>query len=204
MNYVFWILSVLGLLAIAYVQYEPDRETDETFLAMGMAPQVEVMREIASTNGWKITCEGRSGSMTVVRVSPGIFPWRKSWKAVRDEIVMVASSISSDNGVQASGGNCDIPEGTYRIHVDEQSDRFIASVGTEEYLSPMLEIARECDVRGAYIGPIEAQERMAMGDDVPTDWQALIVDPAREHRTGPIACLGIMANRYHSQAAAGE
>lgn len=200
MKNVFWIICALGLALLAYdLVWSKREQTDESLLATGMPPQIALMEDIASEHGWTIDCRGSSGEMTVVRLSPGWWPWKNSPDEVRDATSAVATTVTPSANRRETSGGCDLPADHYGLRVDKNDDVIVVGVGPRDVLEHYLAEARECGVRGARLGPATPEQQIAVTGETSPDWVGLFVDPKLEDRTGPLMCMGIMTQRKQAE-----
>ena len=200
----FWAIAILffGTLGLSQWLATAEIKIDGAILASGMEPQVELIRKIASENGWKIECEGTSSRMTVLRIAPGILPWKASEDALWNELSAVATSLSSAARI-ASTTSCDLPADQFKLtwnDPDSPDSKVIFGVGPREELEPLLSIARACEIIGARLtdGP-PAEQDVYLGE-VPSDWVGLEIDPKLNLEAGPAECLILLGNReFYSQ-----
>jgi hypothetical protein len=196
MGRLFLALSIVALGVVGASQWlsRGGTESDKAILALGMQPQVKLMREIASDNGWTADCQGRSGSMTVLRITPGILPWKSSSGALWEELSPVATSLSSAPRNPDTAG-CDLPADHYEAIWTDPDKKQIAGVGPRTEMEPLIAIAQACEVKGARLtdGP-PAQQDIYAGD-IPSDWVGVEIDPSLNAETGPFSCFMILAYR---------
>lgn len=201
----FWALGIIALSLLLLSQWfaSGNAKPDDAILASGMTPQVELVREIAAENGWKVTCVGRTRRMTVLRIVPGLLPWKASHDEIWDELVHISTSLSNAPRISLESG-CDLPASTYESTWTDPEKKAIIGVGPIEELEPLLAIARECEVRGARLTEGPPTQQNFYSGDVPEDWVGLEVDPRLNLETGPFSCLVQLANREFSASEAIE
>lgn len=192
----FWAMAIimLGLIGVQQWSATTEFEVDNAILAMGMDPQSKLIREIASENGWTVECEGNSGRMTVLRLTPGILPWRASEEEIWSELSSVATSFSTAARI-ADTTSCDVPANEFEVKWNDPDSKVILAVGSTEVLEPLIAIAQACGVEGVRLtdGP-PAQQEIYSGE-LPNDWVGLEVDPRINPETGPFSCLILLSSR---------
>ena len=192
---IFWIVAVLGLGLVTYTQLKPEpAPAERTILAMGMAPQIEIIEDIASDHGWKVDCTGKSGRMTVVRLAPGFWPWRGSFDETYEALGLIASTHASGPRVDEAGDTCDQPDDTYRTKVTDPASDLVVGVGSREVIAPLMDIAKRCEVKGARLERATQEDSALYGGPVPDNAIRLVVDPKIEVDTGPLTCLVLMSH----------
>jgi len=197
----FWALAIVALGVVGASHWFPrtgtDSDGDDAILAVGMPPQIELIREIASKNGWKADCQGKSGRMTVLRLTPGILSWKASnggadgalWK----ELSRVATSLSgAPKSTNAVG--CDLPEDHYQTSWRDL-DKYIVGVGPRIDMEPLIAIAKACEVNGVRLTDGPPAEQHIYAGDIPSDWVGIEIDPRLNPATGPFSCFMMLANR---------
>lgn len=192
----FWALAIVALGVVGASQWFSRTETDSdgAILALGMQPQIKLIREIASENGWKADCQGKSGPMTVLRITPGILPWKASNGALWKELSPVATSLSSaPRSTNAAG--CDLPEDQYKLNWPDLDKKQIVGVGPRIEMEPLIAIAQACEVNGARLTDGPPAEQDIYAGDIPSDWVGIEIDPRLNPATGPFSCFLILANR---------
>ncbi|VVT05681.1 hypothetical protein [Erythrobacter sp. EC-HK427] len=196
LKYAFAGLAVFGLGAIGYTQYQAaeEAEPDVAVMTMGMAPQLPLIRDIADEAGWNVSCEGVSGEMTTLRLSPGFWADDETGEALAEELVSVASSAYPISGGAAEADTCDVAPSETSIEGPE--DNVAIAFGLTAELAHYAEVARSCGWAETEIAPISAfyldmMEPGTVGDD----WQALYISLADAERHGPTMCYVIMSSR---------
>ena len=198
----FWALAIVALGVVGASHWFPrtgtDSDSDDAILALGMQPQIKLIREIASENGWKADCQGKSGRMTVLRLTPGILPWKASnggsdgalWK----ELSLVATSLSgAPKSTNAAG--CDLPEDDYKINWPDLDKKHIVGVGPRIDMEPLIAIAQACEVNGARLTDGPPAEQNIYAGDIPSDWVGIEIDPRLNPTKEPYFCFILLANR---------
>ncbi len=197
MKHAFWIVAIIGLGMVGFVQFSNQEGPERSFLVTGMQPQVDLMREIAKDEGWSITCEGKSGEMTVLRLSPGFFAGANSAEALDERLSLIASSTSGLTRAEAELSTCDVdppqlssPDGDYVNPA--------MAFGTLEMLDPYLEVARSCGFGDAAILPISEVDLARYQADFPDEWFALYAGSNSAKRYGPVTCYTLMSHRLQA------
>jgi hypothetical protein len=192
----FWALAIVALGLVGASQWLSMKgpDSDGAILALGMQPQVELMREIASDNGWTAGCQGKSGSMIVLRITPGILPWKSSNDALWEELSPVATSLSSAPR-SPNTASCDLPADHYEAIWTDPDKKQIAGVGPRIEMEPLITIAQACDVKGARLTDGPPAQQDIYEEDIPSDWVGIEIDPRLNPETGPFSCFMILANR---------
>ena len=194
MKTAFWLACVLGLSLLAYELVWPKgQSTDSSLLAAGMPPQIDLIEDIASENGWTIDCRGRSDEMTVVRLAPGWWPAKGSHQDMDRSLRSVASSVVPAADHRSAKGGCDLPTDHVSLPIDGTEKSILFAVGPQDVLARYLRIARECGVEGARVGPATAEQQMALAGASAQDWAGLFLDFTIERRAGPLTCMNIMS-----------
>lgn len=194
MKNAFWGLAAVVIGLAAYFQHMPDANArTNKILATGMAPQIALIGEVVSDNGWAIECEGNSGGMTVVRIAPKGLPSAALFEDLWSELTPIATTLTSSSDLDDA--RCNLPPDHFRLHIDETDDEIIVEVGTPASLRPLLRLADSCEVRGARLSPLTSEQRANSDEELPADWVGLILDPSLESRTGPIACFSMLSIR---------
>ncbi|GAA5045735.1 hypothetical protein GCM10023208_00500 [Erythrobacter westpacificensis] len=198
----FWALAIVALVLVGASQWVSRTGTwengatgdDGAIMALGMQSQIDLMREVASDNGWTVDCEGTSGSMTVLRMTPGFLPWKSSNDAVWKELSPVATALSSVPR-SAEPAGCDLSSSFYEGNWIEVDEKQIIGVGPRNEMEPMIAIAESCEAKGVRLtdGPPARQDIYA--GDIPSDWVGVQIDPRLNPATGPFECLMILTNR---------
>ena len=196
LKYAFAGLAVFGLGAIGYTQYQAAEEADPdvAVMSMGMAPQLPLIREIADEAGWNVSCEGVSGEMTTLRLSPGFWTNDETGAALSEELFAVSTSTYEVWGEEAEADGCDVPP--TESSVEGPEDNVAIAFGLPAELAHYAEVARSCGLEETEIAPISAlyldmMEPGTVGDD----WQALYISLADAERHGPTMCYIIMSSR---------
>ena len=202
---IFWVVALLGIGLVTYTQLKPEpAPAERTILAMGMAPQIALIEDIASDHGWKVDCTGKSGGMTVVRLAPGLWPWRKSYDETYKALNLIATSGGSGPRVDQAGDTCDLPDDSYRMTITDFETDLVLGVVSRETIAPLMDIARQCEVRGARLEQASQDDSALYGGPVPEDAVRLVVDPKIEARTGPLSCLVLMSHYSWENDDSGE
>ena len=192
---IFWVVALMGLGLVTYTQLKPESAPAErTILAMGMAPQIALIEDIASDHGWKVDCTGKSGGMTVARLTPGLWPWRGSYDETYEAVAPVWSSGGSGPRADKASDTCDLPDDSYRMTITDLETDLVLGVGSREKIAPLMGIAKQCEVRGARLEQASQEDSALYGGPVPGDAIRLVVDPKIEARTGPLSCLVLMSH----------
>ena len=202
---IFWVVALLGIGLVTYTQLKPEpAPAERTILAMGMAPQIALIEDIASDHGWKVDCTGKSGGMTVVRLAPGFWPWRGSYDETYKALNLIATSGGSGPRVDQAGDTCDLPDDSNRMTITDFETDLVLGVGSRETIAPLMDIARQCEVRGARLEQASQDDSALYGGPVPEDAVRLVVDPKIEARTGPLSCLVLMSHHSWENDDSGE
>lgn len=204
LKYAFAGLAMLGLGGVAYSQYRNAAEAkpERALITMGMAPQLPLIREIADEAGWKVSCEGVSGEMTTLRLSPGFWGDDEAGAILIEDLHAVSTIAYEVTGSQAADENCDaIPPVTGSV---EGAENVAIAFGLPVQLAQFREIAASCDLQDPEIAPISEfyREKMEPGA-IREGWQALYIDIAQSSRYGPTMCYMIMSDRYEATLAEG-
>jgi len=198
--HLFWILTLGGLLMVFLAQRPESRERNETFLAKGYGIQLDTIREIASEHGWKVGCEGRSGPMTVLRLEPGLWPWRSERDAVWTEVSPVSSGLVAEGTYQPASPNCDLPDDSRQLEAVEESREVALAVGPQDRMMPLMALAPGCDITSARLQPARSvRDALWFEDEPPTDWMAVTIDLREDNGFGPNMCFLQMTQYvYHA------
>ena len=191
MSRVFFVVAVLGLALIGYVQFSENRGPSKGFLVTGMSPQIDVIREIVSARNWRVTCEGISGEMTALWVEPGFLADEDAEIAVREEISAVASTTSATMNANCSS---DAPI----TSIDHPTANPPLVFGDEQALQPYLELARSCGYEEAIISTVAEIDQANAPPELPSDWMALYAGQGSADRYGPGICMVKMQERIQS------
>lgn len=199
LKHLFWALVILVLGGIFAVRTFPqsvapilESETVQPIVAVGMPPQIALIREIASDNGWKLVCEGQTGRMSVVKLTPGSLPWAADYEEMWTELAEVSSSMASpaNDGPDSA---CGWGEDSFSMTANQQF--LVLAVGPPSQLKPLLKVARDCEVVGAKLTDGPPQEQEIYDGEIPSDWVGLVIDSNLNQETGPVTCLAILAQR---------
>lgn len=196
LKYIFWSLCAFGLAAVFVVQRLSEEEDQHAIIVAGMAPQLDVIREIADGAGWRANCEGTAGEMTTLRFAPGLWADDASagQDALYDAFSRVASLTNIVTGEQATGPDCSLPAPEI---VSEPSGAPLAlAVGTPDELAAYQEIAASCTIAETSIGPVTDDYRAMVETEVPDDWQMLFAGGEIAAQYGPSLCFAQMSMRY--------
>jgi hypothetical protein len=180
-------------------------ETMPSIAVAGMPPQTEILREIASDHYWDVTCEGKSGEMTALRLTPTRWSWlaSDSWEDMFDAVGPIASSASTvPSGVTISS-DC----GVAKTEIIPSSGSSLAeiplAIGTREELAAYLQIAHACGLTEARIAPLRPEDREALLRDtfveIPSEWLTMYGADDLPVQQGPFMCMGIMSARYEAE-----
>lgn len=191
MRNIFWIVAVLGIAGVSYVQLSETREPSRGLLVTGMSPQIGLIRGIAAEESWRIACEGTSGEMTALWVEPGFFADENSEVAVIEKISDVASTTSA---MKTENCNTDAPIGS----VDHPTANPPLVFGDAQMLQPYLDLARSCGFEEAVIAPIAEIDGANVPEEMPSDWLALYGGPGSANRYGPGVCMVKMTQRMQA------
>lgn len=197
LKYVFAGLALFGLGAVAFTQYQEaeDATTERAIMAMGMAPQLPLIREISDEAGWHVSCEGMSGEMTTLRLSPDFWTDDETGESLVEDLFAVSSNTYAVWGREAEAESCDVRPAESSIEGPEE-DVAIA-FGLPAELAQYREIAQSCGLEETQIAAIsDYYLDLIEPDAITEDWQALYIDLAQANRHGPTMCYMIMGNRY--------
>ncbi|MGQ2930523.1 MAG: hypothetical protein ACT6Q3_08625 [Sphingopyxis sp.] len=198
----FWAFAIVALGVVGASQWSSrtgtDTDRDDAILAVGMPPQIKLIREIASENGWKADCQGKSGRMTVLRITPGILSWKASnggsdgalWK----ELSGVSTSLSSAPKYTSAAG-CDLPGQDYKVNWPDLNKKDVIGVGPRIDMAPLIAIAQACEVNGARLTDGPPAEQNIYAGDIPSDWVGIEIDPRLNPTKEPYFCFLLLANR---------
>ena len=192
----FWAIAIIMIELIGAQQWFATTETevDSAILEMGVDPQSELIRQIASENGWTVECEGSFGRMTVLRLSSRIIPWKASEEAIWSDLSSVATSLSAAARI-ADTTACNVPANHLRINWDDPDDKVIVGVGPPEMLEPLIAIDQASEVAGARLPEEPPAQQTVYSGEVPNDWVGLDVDPSLNLETGPFSYLLLLSSR---------
>ena len=191
MDRVFWIVAVLGIGLVSYVQLSDARGPSKGLLVTGMSPQIEIIRDIASEEGWRIACEGTSGEMIALWVEPGFFADEDSEIDVRGKLSDLASTTSATKTAECS---TKAPTGS----IDHPTANPPLVLGDEKMLQPYLDLAKSCGFGDAVIAPIAEIDEANVPPQIPRDWLALYAGDGSANRYGPGVCMVKMTQRMQS------
>ena len=199
LKHLFWSLAIIGLGVIFIVRFFPytampsvEDEYTLPITAVGMDPQIALIRDAASDNGWNVVCEGRTGRMSVAKLAPGSLPWRANHEEMWTKLAKVSTALISP-GSGDEDAACGWEENSFESIPTERSN--IIAVGPPSRLKPLLKLAKSCEVVGARLtdGPPEKQE--VYQGAIPANWVGLEIDNSLNRDTGPVSCLVILAHR---------
>lgn len=191
MNRVFLIVAALGLAWISYIQVSKNRGPSTGYLVTGMSPQIDIIRDIASKNKWRVACEGISGEMTALWVEPGVWADEESELSVREEISDLASTTSA---IRTSDCSTDAPI----TSIDLPTANPPLIFGDEQALQPYLKLARSCGYEEAVISSIAEIDQANLPREMPNDWMALYGGQGSANRYGPGICMVKMEQRMRA------
>jgi len=198
--HLFWILALAGLALVFIAQRPESRERNETFLAKGYGIQLDTIRDIASDHGWKVGCEGRSGSMTVLRLEPGFWPWRSERNEVWTEMSPVSAGLVAGGTFQPVSPTCDLPDDSRQTMAIEESREVAVAVGPRDRMMPLLALVPGCDITSAKLQPARlVRDALWFDDEPPADWMAVTIDLREDSDYGPNMCFVQMTQYvYHA------
>lgn len=191
MNRLFFVVAVLGLAFISYVQFSENRGSSKGFLVTGMSPQIDIIRDIASARNWRVACEGTSGEMTALWVEPGFLADEGSELTISQEISDVASTTSATKTANCS---TDAPVSS----IDHPTANPPLIFGDEQMLQPFLKLARSCGYEEAVISSIAEIDQANVPPELPSDWMALYAGQGSANRYGPAICMVKMGERMQA------
>jgi len=106
----------------------------------GMEPQLRLVRRAAEQHRWRITCVGRSGEATVLRLVPD-----------NQESAIILNRVFSGGDVRVSAAHYYYPSDSVPASCDLDPSHVVnpgfastLAIGPRNLLSPLLELAREC------------------------------------------------------------
>ena len=153
----------------------------------GMPPQLEVIRNAAIRNGWKVTCEGRSGEEGVVRLSAPAGQSSDRLRAFVDD----PNRVGSGDWVDGFGGDrltasCDHAPPV--VAGDRESIR-VLEAGLAAEVGPALPIAKACGYSDAVIRPWRDSDMPGATKPSGQEWVSLDAGPNASLRYGPLVCF---------------
>jgi len=153
----------------------------------GMEPQLAIVRREAAAQGWRISCEGRSGEQGVLRVH---FPPEAADEATRLFTARRRGIGASHLFYQAGDvipGDCDQPPVTISAPASA-SDRVLA-FGPREVMEESAHIARDCGFAAVAVRPGREEDPPAGAHSLYPDWFALDAGEDIGARHGPFICF---------------
>jgi hypothetical protein len=153
----------------------------------GMPPQLEVIRNAAVRNGWKVTCEGRSGEEGVIRLSAPSGESSDRLRAFVDD----PNRVGSGDWVNGFGGDhltasCDHEPPV--VQGDGESIS-VLEAGLAAEVGPALEIATACGYANAVIRPWLDSDMPGATKPASQEWVSLDAGPNASSRYGPLVCF---------------
>ena len=194
---IFLLAAGVVLVAGVTLYEQADDVPAPAILAAGMEPQIALIREIASDESWKVTCEGQSGEMTVLRLEPRFWAKEENSGKVFESLSAVATGLEKRS---SSKGGCEL-NSTTTVDGGPTDDPPLA-LGTRKVLEPYLEIARSCGLADARISPLSNSDRerlSAFVDESELGDLALFGGIGTLSRYGPARCFAIMSGRYDAE-----
>jgi hypothetical protein len=182
------------LLLLLSIAAAPPVAVDVT----GMAPQLAILRREAAERGWRISCEGRAGEQSVLRIH---FPPGTSEEATR--LLSARRRGIGTSHLFYQAGDV-IPERCDQAAVTipaSASDRVLA-FGPREVMEESASIARDCGFAGALARPGREEDPPAGAHSLYPDWFALDAGEDIGPRYGPFICFIQMQWRAFAPPAA--
>lgn len=202
-------IIVLGWAKVSDIQDQhPDYfslppKVDQSHVTVaGMEPQITLIREVADEHGWVVACEGKSGKMTALGLSPSIWPWSSESKDIEEELIFISGFLSSGpSSMFQEKEDCGLA--AYESHslqpVEEATDQILA-IGTAEELVAYQEIAKSCELAGTRVQPITQTDRELLlanlYESLQDDWIGLYAEAKAMGQIGPVSCFSVMTTRF--------
>lgn len=194
MERAFWIVAAVGIALVAWDGLDHRHTSKDSYLVMGMKPQTDMIRQVAQEENWSVTCEGRSGEMIVLRLSPGFFASSDSATKLMDRPEFVPTTAYRLTKAEAELPTCDVePQRSTGGEAESVNPALV--FGTREILEPYLGVARSCGFEGAEILPIREDDIARYQDGFPSDWLAIYPGPISSDRNEPAVCFHLMSRQ---------
>lgn len=163
---------------------------------VGMPPQIDIIRRDAAERGWRITCEGRSGEETVVRLTFPPGGPAESASAYFEAPDRVGSSAHYYYRGQR------LPEGCDYDPVESSSSPASQVLGLGPLdITTSAATARSCGFTRAFTRRSRREDLPGGLGEVHDDWLTLDAGEDIASRNGPLICFVQVRGRSLGKAA---
>lgn len=210
MHRVFWIIAILvvsSVLLFGRVQAGSFRSFSEIWegpsgaiVVTGLEPQIQLIEQVAGSNGWGVDCKRPDGQLTLVQLTPSFwarFSEEPDWQSELSLLATSTAKLRAPSGGKAECGAGN-PMSSSRSLDPEGSQDILIGYGTDAELEPVFRIAKLCGLSGLQLRPLTDPEKAWVGDLVSPDRQGVgvVLDNSNKNE---YVCFGALANYDSNQ-----
>lgn len=198
----FWIVAALGLgtlIGSRFVDVSALQKIwdgpEGAIVARGLPPQIELITKAAEASGWAAKCEAKDGELTLVEFTPTFRAHFSSGQAAYERISVFATSSEYLDYPSVKGEECGSgPSGMSKGVGQSTLGEVLVGYGPPAELEYFFEVANRCELRELTMRPLTSSEIEWLGDEVPEDWEGLVLQPT-EANQNQAHCWSVIASQ---------